>query len=301
MSCGGASIEAGRDYLVFGEVQSIDEQPFLALTHATVVDSPSYMVHVCGDSDDQGRVAGGFLIDRHGGFEGALFAVDKGRRLVVRSAGGGRLAAPEMPPSRLPSPAPAEAHSGERLEKVAASEEETFTGTISSDQGDSGRVTVVAPAAPDGDKREAALTAPPRASEPLVKIVGGDEKKEPTGGGGNLAWSRGAQDVDTSSAAGAGAGEGEGRRLKVEGADILVEQAKGLEFPESGPLPELTGVKRSELARKAEARKKTTKAAPVVGATTPSVSSSGMRLGKDSGGDNRGRVGQNKIDEDELW
>jgi hypothetical protein len=74
------------------------------------------------------------------------------------------------------------------------------------------------------------------------------------------------------------------------------------DFPVAEALPELGEVKRDDLARKAESRKKDDGKAPKRSAGEgQKISKGGLRLGKDSPGDKSGAGGQNIIDESELW
>lgn len=74
------------------------------------------------------------------------------------------------------------------------------------------------------------------------------------------------------------------------------------DFPVGDAMPELGAVKRDDLARKAEARRKDDgKTGKKEREGTQKVSKGGLRLGKDSTSDKAGAGGQNTIDESELW
>lgn len=88
----------------------------------------------------------------------------------------------------------------------------------------------------------------------------------------------------------------------AEGGLKVIKPVVREDFPVGDAIPELGAVKRDDLARKAEARRKDDgkggKKAPEAG---QKVSKGGLRLGKDSPGDKAGPGGQNTIDESELW
>lgn len=88
------------------------------------------------------------------------------------------------------------------------------------------------------------------------------------------------------------------------GVDILrvLKSVEAEEFPVADALPELAAVKRDDLARKAESRRKDDgKVTKKSTGGEQKVSKGGLRLGKDSPGDKPGAGGHNTIDESELW
>lgn len=89
----------------------------------------------------------------------------------------------------------------------------------------------------------------------------------------------------------------------LEMADILrvVKPVEPEDFPVAGALPELSDVKRDDLARKAESRKKGEAKIPKKAGSDSKISKGGIRLGKGTGSDNGGEKGHNSIDESELW
>lgn len=74
------------------------------------------------------------------------------------------------------------------------------------------------------------------------------------------------------------------------------------DFPVADGLPALGEIRRDDLARKAEARKKDdVRVSRKVPEGAQRVSKGGLRLGKDSPSDNASAGGQNTINESELW
>lgn len=95
---------------------------------------------------------------------------------------------------------------------------------------------------------------------------------------------------------GGGGKEPGGEALRV------VKPVEAEDFPVADGFPELGEVKREDLARKAEARKKDDgKGGKKSGVAEPRVSKGGLRLGKELPGDKPGSGGHNTIDESELW
>jgi len=97
-------------------------------------------------------------------------------------------------------------------------------------------------------------------------------------------------------------GEGGARTQDSGGVLKVIKPVAQEDFPVAEALPELGEVKRDDLARKAESRKKDDGRVLKRGAGEgQKVSKGGLRLGKDSPGDKSPAGGQNTIDESELW
>jgi hypothetical protein len=317
MVCGGYSFAEGGDYAVLGEVRLIGNTKVLAVIHAERVGKQDYLTHVCGHASSDGSVSGGYRYSREGAFGGLLFAVDEDGMLYLR--GDSPLPRVEQPsavlPVLAPAPVPTRAAVAQPQQEKAAAEDFSRQGShapANRERVEPSLKAEVPPQlaeAPSNSEVEQRITTASLGEDKTLE-EGSSATKETAdkpadtagkGTGGPIpqfAWSRGAGDSPSNSdQPQGGAGEGE----LISGTDIRVKKMTGEDFPIAGPIPELAGVRRSELARKAEARKKVTKVAPTIAPSTPSVSSSGMKLGKDSGGDNQPRVVQNKINESELW
>lgn len=267
----------GEDYLVFGQLHELSGGTVLALTHAAPAGGLPHFASIFGCADGDGH-ASGYEVEARGHFAGTLFAVD-GRKLILtemRTGTEGSHPSPAQasgkgttgtalarPTSQKPAPLYSKLPAGAKVPP-----------SIAKPAVDAGN-TAAAPKA-DADETEAPQT-PEKADQPPKTDLTVAPK--------------------VSDAAADGAGEG----VPVPGTDMRILSKRGEEFPVSGPVPELEGVKRSELARKAEARKKVTGPVAKEVPAVPAVSSSGLRLGKESGADKQGAVGQNKVDETELW
>jgi hypothetical protein len=294
MGCGGYAFKEGVDYTVLGEVREVGGARVLAVIYAAETSNQAYLAHVCGYASADGSVEGGFRYFREGRFGGLLFAVDAEGVIYLRGdSPDGRAASPTPAPNKATPAEPQADSSGvsgvERDLSPDAVKAGNLPSTVSTEK-----------AEVSSFKKEVKTSSVSSSESSLGKTEenpSATDQKPPE----NLpqfAWSRsGGADSSAKGQPQDDAGEGE----LIPGTGIRVRKGDGEDFPTAGPIPELAGVRRSELARKAEARKKTNKSAPVVVPSTPAVSSSGMRLGKESGGDNASRVGQNKIDESELW
>jgi hypothetical protein len=314
LSCGGADLEAGRDYLIAGEVQVLEDKPFLVIDRLVPVFSLNYFAKAFGVAKKGGGIEGGLRISGEGEFAGDIVAVDKGT-LILRNYG-------ERTGTPNPSPASSqvcsegnldqrESEQGDQIregkevakegsEKSAdhkkvektsqrAVEEENKTETKT----DQGRPT---PNDPYENVKEEAGEAAPKKGR--TSKGGGEEKKMSSEDEENL---KGEKSKESGSGVSQVSQSGAGEGCLVEGTVISVLSKADQPFPESTALPELAGLKRSELARKADARKNTSAGSRKPEVEKGLVSSSGMRLGKDLGGDKKPSLGQNKIDEDELW
>lgn len=318
IACGGAEIKPDTDYLVFGEVKSLGGDPFLAIETAVPTTSLPYFTRVFGRGNENGALPGGLLTDVQGDFAGELVAIDQSLLVVLG-----------METCETPSPSPAPANSSEAespstnqappdesrgasikggggfaLPSKKTSNTEGTCPVPNKEGGAEGREAL--PSNVDGGgqpKLEQKVptpvpfpvpapapfpeTEPAKESPSLKTIETGTRAQDPqkatkVGGGAD-------------GASEAGAGEG------VSGTLITVLSSPDQPFPESGPIPELAGVKRSELARKADARKKGSPSPAKVSKPEVVVSSSGIKLGRDLGGDKKSPLVQNSIDEDELW
>lgn len=323
VSCGGAETLPDTDYLVFGEIKSLGGKPFLAIETAVQTNKLSHFAKVFGRAGAEGVLEGGLSFPGEGEFAGELVAVDQGTLVI---SGG----SPSPAPSRGSLPAPPEpmavGPASPNPEKEAQGIAKVVTKEVNQgSESDSGsrNPEKKATGSPSAHPAPAAPAAPAAVAAPKTSpssVPGDTSYIGDSGESSNLTNRRNAggaakdkATVETvhskekaeespltpakPSVDSGGAGEGE----PVPGTSISVFSKADQVFPESGPLPELAGVKRSELARKADARKKTVAGPVKTEKSATVVSSSGMRLGKDLGGDKKSTLVQNKIDEDELW
>lgn len=329
IACGGAEIKPDTDYLVFGEVKSLGGEPFLAIETAIPTTSLPYFTRVFGRGNEDGALPGGLLTDSQGDFAGELVAIDQSLLVVLG-----------LETCKTPSPAPINSSEAENPSAKQAILDVSSLGLastrLSSCKDDAGsalpaekasKTKSPCPIPNDGDVKLVGEALPdeqdkkPAQPVNLGKTGGGGQPNpvqsgvtpeaapeptpEPTKEKPSVKTTEAGTHTrdpqkDTKVVVGDGgtvgdAGEG------VSGTVITVLSSPDQPFPESGPIPELAGVKRSELARKADARKKGSPGPVKIGKPEIAVSSSGIKLGRDLGGDKKSSLVQNSIDEDELW
>lgn len=302
--CGGAEIIPETDYLVFGEVKTLGGRPFLAIEKAVSVVSLPYFVRVFGNGGEEGVLEGGLRVEGSGDFAGELVAVDQSLLVVLGQERGAS--------EEVPSPASRTVSHGEGLPHGVKVNLEGGADALKGE--------TATPKIPEVNAQQVCSTAPPlngkvstvsnndaaKHLKPIQSldesVRGGPERKEnresPTPQKTEKTIALVSKDnprFTGDSGVSGGAGEG------VPGTIITVLSVPDQEFPEAGPMPELAGVKRSELARKADARKKNPVVAVKPEKNKAAVSSGGIKLGRDLGGDKKVPLVQNSIDEDELW
>jgi hypothetical protein len=275
IECRGRSFSPGRDYLVFGEVQDLGGRKILGVCFADTMDGVPHFCRVSGRGNDAG-VCGGFKTGVVGEFAGELLAVE-GERIflsfVLRREEG-------------------------RVEPVLDSPQiTTGCGADLQERGETKDGGALGSECM-GSQCGVSKTVKPTAVAIKDDLVGKAEKTEKQVNSGQVPSE--ASDLDWG---GAGVMEGS-KSFPLEGGGALkVSQPVEAEaFPVADKLPALGEVKREELARKAEARKKADTPGPKKAAAGDGkVSKGGLRLGKDSPSDKGGALQQNAIDESELW
>jgi len=307
--CGGADLKTGTDYLVFGEIKTLGGGPFLAVEKAVPVSNTAYFTRVHGKSTEEGLLEGGLRVSEAGEISGELVAVDQSFLVVS----GQEVKTP-------PSPASTSNHPTYNSQSLDPQEDAKISPVVDVKKGDGPEIkenVATEVIKGEGSERE---VSPKQNKSTVVKPVEGSELKKAANTSDNQessdqlgqtsapnAEKPATQSKNTNPIPSGGkefpktddGGAGEG--VLVPGTIISVLSKPEEPFPESGAIPELAGVKRSELARKADARKKVVGVVAKVEKTVPAVSSSGIKLGKELGGDKKSPVVQNSIDEDELW
>lgn len=310
---GGADLKIGGDYLVFGEVKTLGGTPFLALEKAVPVENTAYFTRIHGQSTEEGNLEGGLRVSSGGEFSGELVAVDQSFLVVAG-----------VENKQAPSPASASG-SEETIKPSPVSQKREASSKDGEDdkfreprekEGKAVEVTKTevkpetAPNETSAKREKSPVTSPDETIDSKKVALVDDNRKSNTQLGQASVANTGRPTSETNNTSpiskgverspnGTEGGAGEG--VLIPGTIISVLSKPEEAFPESGSIPELAGVKRSELARKADARKKVVGVVAKVEKTVPSVSSSGIKLGKELGGDKKSPVVQNSIDEDELW